>query len=77
MFCVVIVTLLVVAAPTIGQQTCTADCNCDLSNIQLLDQVIEARVNQSFVNEPSKLEHTQQNIRHFIIHDIVYNLLKH
>ena len=73
MFCAVIVTLLVVVAPIIAQQTCTADCNCDLSNIQLLDQVIEAKVNQSFVNEPSKLEHTQQTQD---IHIHVYDPLK-
>ena len=49
---IVIVSLAVV--PVLSQQTCTAECNCDASNIQLLDQAIERKINQSFADEPSK-----------------------
>ena len=33
---------------------CTA-CNCQINNIEILDQLVEAKVNQILVNEPSKL----------------------
>lgn len=49
-----LVIVLLAVAPGFGQQTCTPECNCDLSNIQKLDQAIETRVNQSFAEEPSK-----------------------
>lgn len=52
---VVIAALLVIAPVAHGQQTCTADCNCDMSNIRLLDQVLETKINQTFADEPSKL----------------------
>ena len=57
MLLTVVVTVLLAVAPAFGQQTCTAECNCDLSNIQMLDQVIENKVNQTFANEPSKSLH--------------------
>ena len=49
------VSVLLIVGTAYGQQTCTAECNCDRSNIELLDQVIEAKINQSFADEPSKL----------------------
>ena len=35
-------------------QSC-ATCNCQINNIQLLDQLVEAKVNRILANEPSKL----------------------
>ena len=49
-----LVTILLAMAPALGQQTCTAECNCDLSNVQILDQIIERKLNQTFPDEPSK-----------------------
>ena len=34
-------------------QSC-ATCNCQVNNIQLLDQLVEAKVNRILANEPSK-----------------------
>ena len=48
------VSVLLIVAPVLGQQTCTAECNCDMSNIELLDQTIETKINQSFADEPSE-----------------------
>ena len=49
-----VVAVLLAVVPALGQQTCTAECNCDRSNIRLLDDTIEAKVNQSFAEEPSE-----------------------
>ena len=55
MLLAVVVAVLLAVVPALAQQTCTADCNCDLSNIQLLNQVVETKINQTFADEPSML----------------------
>ena len=53
--CVFLVaTAIVVASALDPQSRCTA-CNCQFNNIELLDQLLEAKMNQILVNEPSKL----------------------
>jgi hypothetical protein len=39
---------------TASSQTCTT-CNCQINNVQLLDQLMEAKVNRILANEPSEL----------------------
>ena len=48
---------LITAATTISvctAQTCNA-CNCQLNNVQVLNQLVDARVNQILSGEPRKL----------------------
>ena len=56
MIIVVLLTALVALAPAAAQQTCpaTAGCNFNQGNIELLNQVIEWKVNRSFAEEPSE-----------------------
>jgi hypothetical protein len=44
-------------------QSCTA-CSCQINNIQLLDQLVEAKVNRILANEPSELsKHRYHRLR--------------
>ena len=52
--CMFLVATAIVVASAHDQSRCTA-CNCQVNNIELLDQLLEAKVNQILVNEPSKL----------------------
>ena len=49
-----VATAIVVVSALIPQSRCTS-CNCQVNKIELLDQLLEAKVNQILVNEPSKL----------------------
>ena len=49
-----VATAIVVASTLDPQSRCTA-CNCQFNNIELLDQLLEAKMNQILVNEPSEL----------------------
>ena len=49
--CVFVVAITISGA---SAQSCTA-CNCQVNNIELLDQLVEAKVNSILANEPSKL----------------------
>ena len=52
--CVFLVATAIVVASALGPQSqCTA-CNCQFNNIEVLDQLLEAKVNQILVNEQSK-----------------------
>ena len=49
--CVFVAATAITAA---NAQSCRA-CNCQFDNIQLLDQLVEAKVNRNLANEPSEL----------------------
>ena len=50
----VAVIAFIITAVAANTQSCTT-CNCQINNIQLLDQLAEAKVNRILANEPSEL----------------------
>ena len=52
-FCVFVAVIAIIAVAA-NTQSCTV-CNCQINNIQLLDQLVEAKVNRILANEPSEL----------------------
>ena len=42
------------AIPTASAQSCNA-CNCQFNNVQVLDQLVEAKVKSALASEPRKL----------------------
>ena len=48
------VAVIAITAMAANTQSCTA-CNCQINNIKLLYQLVEAKVNRILANEPSEL----------------------